>query len=64
MKQGRNLVKSERSAGNCDTSAIGQLKTMKKLQVGATYPNVETALRINLPHFRLQTVRVNVLFPN
>ena len=48
LKQWRNLVKSERSAGNCDTSAIGQLKTMKKLQVSATFPNVETALRIYL----------------
>ena len=48
MKQWRNLVKSERSAGNCDTSAIGQLKTTKKLQVGATFPNVETALRMYL----------------
>jgi hypothetical protein len=48
MKQWRNLVKIERSAGNCDTSTIGQLKMMKKLQVGATFPNVETALRIYL----------------
>jgi hypothetical protein len=48
IKQWRNLVKSERPAGNCDTSSIAQLKTTKKLQVSATFPNVETALRIYL----------------
>jgi len=46
--QWRNFMTSERSAGNCDTSAIALLKPMKKLQVGATFPNVETAMRIYL----------------